>query len=89
MPGERVLIVDDNPMNLKLARILLAGEGFKVRTAADAEEAEFILEDFHPQLILMDIQLPGINGLQQTSFAQRPDAQGRRDRGFDGIWHER
>src|SRR6185295_6002979 len=42
MPAERVLIVDDNPMNLKLARILLTGDGFEVRTAADAEEAEFI-----------------------------------------------
>ncbi len=66
MPGERVLIVDDNPMNLKLVRILLTGDGFDVRSAADAEEAEFILEDFHPQLILMDIQLPGIDGLQLT-----------------------
>src|SRR5882762_9988218 len=66
MPGERVLIVDDNPMNLKLARILLTGDGFDVRGAADSEEAEFILEDFHPQLILMDVQLPGIDGLQLT-----------------------
>src|SRR5258706_2830386 len=66
MPGERVLIVEDNPMNLKLARILLIGDGFDVRAAADAEEAEFILEDFHPQLILMDVQLPGIDGLQLT-----------------------
>lgn len=66
MPAERVLIVDDNPMNLKLARILLTGDSFEVRTAADAEEAEFILEDFHPRLILMDIQLPGIDGLQLT-----------------------
>jgi DNA-binding response OmpR family regulator len=66
MAGERILIVDDNPMNAKLARILLSAEGFEVRTAADAEQAEFILQEFHPGLILMDIQLPGIDGLALT-----------------------
>lgn len=45
MAGEPILIVDDNPVNLKLARVLLTGEGYQVRTAADAEEA---LEDDDP-----------------------------------------
>ena len=66
MPGETVLIVDDNPMSMELSRFLLSRDGFDVRTAADAEEAEFILKDFRPQLILMDVQLPGIDGLQLT-----------------------
>jgi CheY-like chemotaxis protein len=62
MPGEAILIVDDNPANLKLARVLLAGEGFEIRTAADAREALSLLEGFRPRLILMDLQLPGMDG---------------------------
>ena len=61
-----VLIVDDNPVNLKLARVLLAGAGYEVRTAGDAEEALDVLETFCPKLILMDIQLPGMDGLTLT-----------------------
>jgi len=64
MPGESVLIVDDNAMNLKLARVLLTTEGYEVRVATDAEEAVTILSEFHPRLILMDIQLPGMDGLE-------------------------
>jgi two-component system cell cycle response regulator DivK len=63
---DRVLIVDDNAMNLKLARVLLVGEGFEVRTSCSAEEALQVLQAFAPQLILMDIQLPGIDGLELT-----------------------
>jgi CheY-like chemotaxis protein len=66
MAGESILIVDDNPVNMKLVRVLLASEGYQVRTAADAEEALGILADFHADLILMDIQLPGIDGLELT-----------------------
>ncbi|PYS25137.1 MAG: response regulator [Acidobacteria bacterium] len=66
MSGEPILIVDDNATNLKLVRILLASEGYDVRTAADAEEALNILKEFYPRMILMDIQLPGIDGLELT-----------------------
>lgn len=66
MAGEPILIVDDNPQNLKLARVLLSGEGYEVRTAVDAEEALQILESFTPRLILMDLQLPGMDGLELT-----------------------
>src|SRR5690349_20426687 len=66
MAGETILIVDDNPTNLKLARVLLAAEGYDVRSAMDAEEALTVLEGFHPRLILMDIQLPGMDGLELT-----------------------
>ena len=60
------MIVDDNPLNMKLVNVLLAGEGYRVRTAADTEEALAVLEECHPQMILMDIQLPGIDGLELT-----------------------
>jgi CheY-like chemotaxis protein len=61
-----ILIVDDNPTNLKLARVLLTTEGYEVRTAADAEDALAKLREAIPQLILMDIQLPGRDGLTLT-----------------------
>jgi len=64
--GEPILIVDDNPHNLKLASVLLMGEGYEVRTASDAEQALELLESFTPRLILMDIQLPGMDGLELT-----------------------
>jgi two-component system, cell cycle response regulator DivK len=66
MKGEPILIVDDNPVNLKLGRVLLSGEGYDVRTAADAVEALAVLEAFHPRLILMDLQLPGLDGFELT-----------------------
>lgn len=66
MAGEPVLIVDDNPTNLKLARVLLLSEGYDVRTAADAEEALTHLASFRPRVILMDVQLPGMDGLALT-----------------------
>ena len=66
MAGETVLIVDDNPVNMKLIRVLLAGEGYDVRTAGDAHEALALLKQCHPRLILMDIQLPDIDGLELT-----------------------
>ena len=62
----KILIVDDNRANLKLARVVLSLEGLEVRTALSAEEALTVLESFTPDLILMDLQLPGIDGLQLT-----------------------
>ena len=66
MPTKSILIVDDNPVNLKLIRVLLAGEGYDVHTAGDADEALRVLKNLSPQLILMDVQLPGIDGLELT-----------------------
>lgn len=66
MAGEKILIVEDNPINQKLAKLLLKVEGYEVETADDANDALKVLETFHPILILMDIQLPGKNGLELT-----------------------
>lgn len=63
---ETILIVDDNVTNLKLARVLLNAAGYVVRTASDAEQALELLAKFQPNLILMDIQLPGMDGLALT-----------------------
>ena len=66
MEGTSILIVDDNTQNLKLARVVLANEGFDVHTASNAEDALQLLRTVTPRLILMDIQLPGMDGLELT-----------------------
>ena len=66
MPGERILIVDDNATNLKLVAYLMKANGYDVATALDAESAIDSLRITRPDVILMDIQLPGIDGLELT-----------------------
>jgi two-component system, cell cycle response regulator DivK len=66
MAGEPILVVDDTPVNLKLTRILLTNEGYQVKTAGTAEEALDLLHTYHPYLVLADIQLPGMDGLEFT-----------------------
>lgn len=77
MPGERILAVDDNPANLKLIEFLLDTEGYEIRTAGNAEEALSVLQEFRPRLILMDLQLPGMSGLDLTRrLKAEPATQG-------------
>lgn len=66
MAGARILVVDDNPANLRLLRMLLLGEAYDVRTAGDAAEALAVVDEFHPRLILMDLQMPGMDGFELT-----------------------
>ena len=62
----RILIVDDSPTNLKLAAEVLALSGFTVSTATTAEEALAAIATLTPALVLMDIGLPGMDGLTLT-----------------------
>ncbi len=71
MAGEQILIVDDTPINLKLTRILLLDEGYQVLTASTADEAVELLRTCHPELVLADIQLKGMDGLQLTRRIKR------------------
>ena len=64
--GERVLIVDDNPTNLKLVAYLVKANGYDVDTAVDAESAVAAIGANRPRVILMDLQLPGVDGLELT-----------------------
>jgi len=66
MPGETILIVDDNPTNLKLVAYLVRSNGYQVQTVMDAEAAIASVRESPPKLILMDLQLPGIDGLELT-----------------------
>jgi two-component system, cell cycle response regulator DivK len=62
----RVLVIEDNPSNLTLATFLLESGGHIVLSAADAEAGLALARTEHPDLILMDIQLPGMDGLEAT-----------------------
>ena len=66
MQDESALVVDDNAVNLKLVSALLCNSGYQVSTARDASEALAVLEREHPRLILMDVQLPDVDGLTLT-----------------------
>jgi two-component system cell cycle response regulator DivK len=66
MAGKTIIVVDDAPVNLKFAAAVLRGDGYTVRVACSAEEALMILHTMVPDLLLVDIQLPGMNGLELT-----------------------
>ena len=70
MSDESILVVDDVPVNLKLTDILLRREGFKVHTTPDAEQALALLRGFHPDLMLVDIELPGMDGYSLTRLVK-------------------
>ena len=63
MSGNNVMVVEDNEKNRKLMRVILKAKGYNVVEAATGEEAIGILKNQKPDIILMDIQLPGIDGL--------------------------
>src|SRR5579862_5685861 len=67
MSNEPILVIDDNALNLKLAKRLLEIEQYQVLTAKSAEEALRLLSRFQPLLILMDFGLPGVDGVELTS----------------------
>jgi two-component system cell cycle response regulator DivK len=70
----RVLIVEDNPTNMTLAVFLLQSVGHTVLSATDAQAGLTLAGDEQPNLILMDIQLPGMDGLEATALLKRDDA---------------
>ena len=70
----KVLVVEDNPANMKLAITLLQSAGHSVLIANDAEAGLTLARDEQPNLILMDIQLPGMDGLQATKLLKDDDA---------------
>jgi two-component system, cell cycle response regulator DivK len=67
----KVLIVEDNSANMTLAVFLLQSAGHAVLSARDAEAGMTLARDEQPDLILMDIQLPGMDGLQATALLKQ------------------
>ena len=68
-----VLVVEDNPANMTLAKFLLESAGHTVLSAVDAEGGLALARAERPHLILMDIQLPGIDGLQATALLKKDE----------------
>jgi two-component system cell cycle response regulator DivK len=66
-----VLIVEDNPANMKLTSLLVRNAGHTTLTAVDAETGVALARSGHPDLILMDVQLPGMDGLMATAILKQ------------------
>jgi two-component system cell cycle response regulator DivK len=64
MSPHRILVVEDNPKNLKLVRDVLTYSGYEVIEATTGEDGVRLAEQVGPDLILMDLQLPGIDGAE-------------------------
>jgi two-component system, cell cycle response regulator DivK len=64
MAGELILVVEDNEKNRKLVRDVLTVTGYRLLESETGEEGVRLAREQHPALILMDIQLPGINGIE-------------------------
>ena len=66
-----ILIIEDNEANMRLARLLLVNAGHTVLWASDAETGLTLAREQQPALILMDIQLPGMDGLAATALLKQ------------------
>jgi two-component system, cell cycle response regulator DivK len=70
---KKVLIVEDNDLNMKLFNDLLVAHGYGTLQTKDGVEALALARQHHPDLILMDIQLPEVSGLQVTQWIKEDD----------------
>jgi two-component system alkaline phosphatase synthesis response regulator PhoP len=64
MPGKKVLVVDDDMKTVELVKLYLNRDGYRVLTAYDGNEALRLARENHPDLIVLDLMLPGISGLE-------------------------
>jgi two-component system cell cycle response regulator DivK len=67
----RILIIEDNPANMKLASLLVGNAGHGMLSAVDAESGILLARTAMPDLILMDVQLPGMDGLAATALLKQ------------------
>jgi CheY-like chemotaxis protein len=74
MAGERILLVEDNPMNRRVSEFLLKAQGYIVDEARDGQEALERVKACMPNLILMDLQLPGMDGFTATKLIKQDSA---------------
>jgi two-component system cell cycle response regulator DivK len=76
MAGKTILIVEDNEKNMKLLRDVLGHRGYQTLEAVTGEDGVSLAQEQHPDLILMDIQLPGISGIEAfQQLAANPQTQ--------------
>jgi two-component system cell cycle response regulator DivK len=77
MANELILIVEDNEKNRKLVRDVLTFKGYRLAEAETGEDGVRLARELHPDLILMDIQLPGINGIAALGQIRQDPTIGR------------
>jgi CheY-like chemotaxis protein len=79
MPGARILVVDDEPAIRLLCRVNLQADGFAVQEAQDGVSAMRIAREWHPELILLDVMMPGEDGFAVAErIRDDPDLTGTR-----------
>ena len=94
MQMTRIMIVDDSPTDTHLLKKMLEKNGFNTLTASDADEGIEVARREHPDLILMDVVMPGLNGFQATrELTSDPDTSSipviivtRKDQQVDRVW---
>jgi twitching motility two-component system response regulator PilH len=94
MQMTQIMIVDDSPTDTHLLKKMLEKNGFNTLTASDADEGIEVARREHPDLILMDVVMPGLNGFQATrELTSDPDTSGipviivtRKDQQVDRVW---
>ena len=90
----QIMIVDDSPTDIHLLKKMLEKNGFNTLTAADADEGIQVAKREKPDLILMDVVMPGLNGFQATrELSSDPDTSAipviivtRKDQQVDRVW---
>jgi two-component system cell cycle response regulator DivK len=70
----KIVVIEDNPFNMKLAAFLLHGAGYEVLQAVDAEAGLALIRAEQPMLVLMDVQLPGMDGIKATRMLKADPA---------------
>jgi len=60
----RILVADDNPMNVEILQMRLAAQGYEILTAGDGEQALTLAREANPDLVLLDVMMPGLDGLE-------------------------
>ena len=94
MQMTQIMIVDDSPTDTHLLKKMLEKNGFNTLTASDAGEGIEVARREHPDLILMDVVMPGLNGFQATrELTSDPDTSAipviivtRKDQQVDRVW---
>ena len=73
MAGERILVVEDNETSMKLVRDVLQAKGYSTLEATTGEDAVELARTLDPALVLMDVQLPGIDGVEALARLRRDE----------------
>jgi two-component system cell cycle response regulator DivK len=77
MKENLIVLVEDNPKNMKLLRDVLSHDGYEVLEATNAEDGIALVQERRPNLVLMDVQLPGMGGLEAVKVLKHNDRTAR------------